>query len=162
MPRATMTWEEHLNKLVARNIANATHNMTKSREYMCWTHIKSRCYNSDTKQYHNYGGRGITMCDSWKNSFEAFYADMGDMPEKMTIDRIDNNLGYSPDNCRWATRKEQANNRSTNVLYYGKSFEEWGAILGVAKTTLYNRAKRGWSMEKVLSSVIDNRGARHA
>lgn len=83
----------------------------KSREYSTWQSMKQRCYNPNNRWYKAYGGRGITICDEWRESFMAFYRDMGDKPEGMSIDRIDNDGNYEPGNCRWTTQKVQRNNQ---------------------------------------------------
>lgn len=98
--------------------ASTIHGMWKSIEFSVWTGMRSRCYNEKHKQYADYGGRGITMCDAWKDNFQAFYDDMGPRPSlDYTIDRIDNDVGYCKENCKWSTKLEQANNKRNNVFY---------------------------------------------
>ena len=87
------------------------HGMSFTPEYRTWSRMKERCYNRHNRKYPDYGGRGIEVCERWLNSFEAFFADMGKRPEGLTLDRILNDSGYSPENCRWATYSVQNNNR---------------------------------------------------
>jgi hypothetical protein len=117
------------------------------RLYKLWTGIKNRCLNSNHKHYHRYGGRGITVCREWADSYEVFRAAVGDAPAGMTLDRIDNSKGYEPDNVRWATRKEQANNRDTNVVVtwegQSKTLMQWAEQLGWKYGLIASRWKLG-------------------
>ena len=127
-----------------------THKMTGTPEYKAWKNMKARCFNPNTKNYSDYGGRGITICDRWKNSFQNFLADMRSRPTaKHSLDRIDNDGDYSAENCRWATRVEQANNKSTNRLItigcVTLTIAQWTKEMGFSERVIYNRLEDGWS-----------------
>lgn len=87
------------------------HGMTHTATYKCWLNMKDRCGNPNTPTYKHYGGRGITVCDRWQKSFKDFLSDMGEKPDNLSLDRIDNNKGYYKENCRWATEQQQRINR---------------------------------------------------
>jgi hypothetical protein len=116
-------------------------------ELKAYRKLMERCYSVRCKDYGNYGGRGITVCVRWRKSFQNFYADMGPRPKDNSIDRIDVNKGYSPGNCRWATKTQQARNTRTNVyLTIGgetRCVTEWAGIYGIVRSTYYRRIKRG-------------------
>jgi hypothetical protein len=131
-----------------------THGMSRTRIYCLWSDMHTRCYNPKFKQFQDYGGRGITMCDRWLK-FENFYEDMGEPPSpKHSIDRIDNSKGYSPENCRWATQLEQANNKRNNchVTYNGKThtLAEWSRITGIHQGIIWKRLNRGLPPSEIL------------
>ena len=123
---------------------------------MCITFwMKGRCTYSSTSQYHRYGGRGIQVCDEWKDSFETFYADMGDPPsEKHTIERKNVNGNYTPENCVWATKKEQHRNRSDTAYLTLNGVTKprivWAEELGIHKDTIRSRINSGMSVEEAL------------
>lgn len=126
-------------------------------EYRIWSGIKTRCHNPRDHGYFNYGGRGITMWTAWRESFEAFFADVGRRPSaKHSIDRVDNNRGYEPGNVRWATRSEQARNRRGNRLltFNGatRTATEWAAFYDMSIQCLAYRLKAGWSVERALTT----------
>lgn len=142
-----------------RGVFHKTHGKTLSREYNIWGHIKYRCFNKNSPFYHLYGGRGITMCDRWKDSFDNFLEDMGSIPhDKYSIDRIDNNKGYFPENCRWASHKEQARNKNWNMKITfnneTKLLCDWSKTTGINQATLRNRIVRGWPIQEAFSRKI--------
>lgn len=130
------------------------------RVYNAWRSIKQRCNNPNTAHYDRYGGRGIRMHPEWANNFFKFLEDIGEPPSsKHTIDRIDNDGDYEPANVRWATRKEQANNRSTNV-YYEKdglrmNMTAWADYLGIPLNLLASRFKNGMCINEALQPRIN-------
>lgn len=135
------------------------HGMTRTKVYRAWINIKVRCLDPDCKFFEHYGGRGITMHPGWQDSFEGFYKEVGDPPTpKHSIDRIDNEKGYEPGNCRWATMKEQSNNTRRNrpVTINGetKNLMEWAEVFGIAKQALMYRLRTGVPVETALTTPI--------
>lgn len=133
------------------------HGLSKTRLHRIWSKMLERCYNAKHKHYHRYGGRGIAICDEWRDDFKAFYAwaMSHGYSDNLTIDRIDNDGNYTPQNCRWVTLREQQNNKGNNhlVTMNGKTqnVTQWCNELGVNRTYVYKRLKKGWSAEKAFS-----------
>lgn len=129
-----------------------------TKEYSVYKHMKQRCLNDNDKSYHYYGGRGIKVCDRWLADIENFIEDMGNVKPGMTLERIDNDGDYTPENCRWATMKEQCNNRRNShwVTYGGetKTLTQWGDTLGLSYKVLHDRInKLSWPIEKALTTA---------
>lgn len=138
------------------SLLNKSHGMCATRIYKTWSSMKSRCYNANIPNFERYGGRGITVCDEWLNSFEAFYewAMANGYADNLTIDRIDVNGNYCPENCRWVTIADQNRNKrnTTNIEINGKSqtISQWAKESGIPKTTLFYRYKHGCSGEDLI------------
>lgn len=133
---------------------NTKHGLHKSRAYMAWNGMRDRCRNPNHRYFSHYGGRGIYVCDRWQ-SFENFFADMGHPPPNHTLERRDNDGPYSPDNCYWATRQEQSNNRRANrrITAFGatRTIAEWSRLTGIHHNTLTKRIEIGMAPEAALS-----------
>lgn len=138
----------------------------RKQAYNSWCQMKQRCFNPNCISYPNYGGRGIKICERWLK-FENFYQDMGDRPEDKSLDRIDNDGNYEPNNCKWSTRKEQVNNRrpdkkhkarsnSLTLTLNGttKSISEWSKETNLSYQVLLKRYKKGWTAEQVLTTRL--------
>lgn len=129
---------------------------THVREYTAWKNMRTRCYSKKSPEYKNYGARGIDVCERWRNNCAAFFEDMGLCPDGMTLDRIDNNKGYAPENCHWVSPKDNCRNmRRTLMLTFNgetKPLKLWAEELRMCYETLKNRLDRGWSTEQTLST----------
>lgn len=134
---------------------NTRHGKFNSRIYSIWQGMKKRCLSPTHIAYKYYGGRGITIDPRWLD-FNEFYADMGDPPPGLSIERADNNLGYSKANCKWATDTAQANNKRSNVplTFAGKTqnITQWATHLGISRNLIYGRIARGWSADRALTT----------
>ena len=134
----------------------------RSREYFTWGQMIQRCHNPKDGQYHNYGARGIAVCERWRK-FENFFEDMGKCPSGMSINRKDNDGNYEPDNCHWATLEEQSNNKRNNhwITYKGerKTVAQWARALNIPNSTLNQRLSTYlWPEERALSLPVQRRG----
>lgn len=114
--------------------------------YNSWALMKRRCYKADDQDYTNYGGRGIKVCDRWKDDYDAFVADMGLRPSGLTLERRDTDKNYTPENCYWATREQQANNRRSNRIVDGKTGAAKARELNVSRQAVYTRLDKGVSL----------------
>ena len=140
---------------------NSTHGMTGSRIHNEYKSMMNRCYCKSGHGWKNYGGRCITVCDEWRGHFIVFYewAMNNGYADNLSLDRIDVNGNYSPQNCRWATAKQQSNNKRTNRMVESggivHTVTEWSEILGINKSTIRGRLDRGWSNDEILLPVFE-------
>lgn len=143
--------------------ANHSHKMSGTRLYHTWTQMKQRCHNKNNNSYERYGGRGIKVCKEWRESFDPFHvwAIENGYSDNMTIERIDNNADYSPDNCRWATNKEQSRNRRSNIkiAHQGRkvTLMELSEISGIDYKVIHGRYERGDRGESLIRPSGDDR-----
>lgn len=135
-------------------------NPSGTKTYHSWNAMRSRCYRPTNKDFKIYGGRGIKVCDRWLNDYDAFFDDMGVRPDGTTLDRIDSNGDYSPDNCRWVTIREQQQNKRSNVFFEvnGVSLPvaEWARRYGLNRTVLMKRIRRGVQGDALFSPEPTN------
>lgn len=135
-----------------------THGMTGSPEWKSWAHMRSRCNNPDDPSYPDYGGRGIRVCKRW-DGFPSFFKDMGFKPSRgHSIHRVNNDDNYSPNNCRWATKLEQAQNKRNNrfLTFQGKTLcmAEWGRVMGFGTSVISQRLRYGWTVERAVGTPV--------
>lgn len=150
----------NLMKLGTTKMGMLIHNQSGSRLHRIWCGMNTRCFNPKRKDFRHYGGRGITVCFEWQHHFEPFFqwAKENGYSDELTLDRIDNNKGYSPDNCRWVSRKEQSRNqRNTRFLTYlgeTKPIVDWGIIYGIPGRTIRFRIDHGWDVHDALTTPL--------
>lgn len=139
-----------------------THGQSKTPIHAIWLGIIVRCEDKNHHTYPRYGGRGITICERWRNSFEAFLADVGNRPSPdHSIDRIDNNKGYEPGNVRWATQKEQCRNTSKNRIIsidgVSRCVAEWAEVMGFPPNIIHDRLRLGWNERDAVLKQVNQR-----
>jgi len=145
-----------------RDIPNhKTHGMSTAREYYSWSTMIQRCTNPNHTYYKNYGGRGISICSRWRNSFETFLKDMGIRPAGTSLDRKNNKGDYAPENCMWSDRiKQGANKRNNRFLIVDgvkRTVSQWSRITGIRKNTIRMRVvERGWSDKEAVMTNVGN------
>ena len=151
-------------KLEKISALRRTHAMSKTPIYGIWWAMMQRCHDPNHHASHRYGGRGIEVCEQWR-SFDGFFADMGHRPEGMSLDRVDNNGPYSPENVRWRSAREQGRNKNNNRLIshngVTKCLVEWGEITGFGQDVISARLSRGWDVARALTTPLrqNNRAA---
>jgi hypothetical protein len=137
--------------------------MSRTKIYKVWAAMKQRCGNENDKSYNNYGGRGITVCDEWREDFQAFYdwATANGYKEGLQIDRVDNDGDYEPGNCQWTTKKINLRNKRQSVfIEYNNEVHtvaEWSRITGIHRNTLDGRIRSGKPVEEIFKPVINRR-----
>ena len=135
----------------------------KKRLYSIWHNMKTRCYNPNTEKFQYYGGKGIEVCEEWRKSFQAFYswALANGYRDDLTLDRLDSDKNYCPENCRWADMLTQNNNTSKNhyITHNGetKTAAEWARDYGICRSTFNNRIRRGWTFEQAAHIAVGQR-----
>ena len=155
-----------ISREISRKRMTTKNGYSKTRIYRIFIGMKQRCYKDNDKDYPRYGGRGIKICDEWLQDSKKFveWAKEHGYKETLSIDRIDVNGDYTPDNCRWVSAKKQANNRRSNlfITYDGKtlSASEWCAIKGWNRHIIPERLRKGWSLEKTMTTPLRIRGGK--
>lgn len=146
---------EKMAKFETGHKVNLKHGMARTKIYKVWSSMKERCLNPSHQAYERYGGRGITVCDRWL-VFENFFCDMGMPPKGFSLDRSNNNLGYSPENCRWVSKKEQQiNTRAAHIINhdgFSLTVSDWARKLGVSRNRITSRINRGMSERDALKT----------
>lgn len=147
-------YSREISRKIGKN--NVTHGKSKTITYNSWSSMRDRCLNPNDSHFIDYGGRGLKICARWLASFENFYDDMGERPAGLTIERRDNELGYSPENCYWGTPKQQGRNKRNNrmITYNGmtRCVTAWDEHLGFPLNTVWQRLVAGWSVEKAITT----------
>ena len=142
-------------KTAARNFI---HGLAYHPSFQCWVDMNKRCHSPSDPSYPNYGARGIEVCGEWRHTPNQFVLDMGEKPQGMSLDRIDNGKGYFKDNCRWTTSEVQASNKRSNVLLEHKGeimpVSQWAKKLGMHKATLRGRLASGWGVERSVTTPV--------
>lgn len=144
------------------NNTNYKHGLSNSRLYKIYNNIKSRCYNSNTPQYKDYGGRGIQLCTQWLRDFTTFYnwSLNNGYEDSLTIDRINVDGNYEPNNCRWVSKSTQSNNKRNNIMFKGETLSVYCRKNNINYRTVKDRLLRGWSIDDAVSKPIEHKYAR--